>query len=218
MAELATTFPVLAWCLADTHLHVLVLGDQATAAELVRRLRIWVTRALAPGVPLEVQRTKPIVDQSHLESAFHYVLRQASHHGVLTDPMHVASALPEILSLRRLCPELPQRVREHLPRLTRADLLRLLPVASLEEELHPLHLADAARAAFALDTLDHGALSTRARRAAAYAARELGPSAVARLLDVSTLTTWRGAKSDPSPFDVRAVRLQMALHANPPRV
>lgn len=213
MAELCTDLPILAWCLADTHLDVLVLGNREQADELVRRLRISVARHLAPGVVLEVQRSKPVVDQSHLVSTFHYVLRQGSHHGVLTDPAHVASALPEILSLRRLCPALPMRVREHLPRLTREELLAHLPAASLDEELHPVHLASAARAAFALDSFDKSALSVRARQAAIAAGRDLGPAALARLFEVSVSTAWRASQRETNGADVRAVGLQMALQA-----
>ena len=118
LSELAAELPILCWKLADTHLHILVLGELALAQEVVRRLRIWVARTLAPGVPLEVQRTKPLAGQSHLEAAFHYVLGQDAHHGSTADPLQECSALVDILGVRRCCPALPGRVREHMPRLT----------------------------------------------------------------------------------------------------
>jgi hypothetical protein len=211
LAALAEAFPVLAWKLADTHLHVLVLGDPD---ELVRRLRIWVTRALRPGVPLEVQRRKPLAGQSHLASAFAYVLRQDDHHGVEVDTYQDASAVLDVLGLRVLTPALPMRVHERLPRLTRDDLLRHVGVHALDEAVHVEHLAEAAAATFGLDCLGIGDASTSARRAAVHAAHELGPTAVAIALGTTPQTVCRLARGPaPPPRDLRAVRLQMALRA-----
>jgi hypothetical protein len=210
LADLARSFPLVAWKLADTHLHVLVLGEPG---EFLRRLRMWVTRVLRPGVPLELQRCKPLADQSHLVAAFAYVLRQDEHHGVTTDPQQDGSALPDILGLRVLCPELPGRVREALPRLTRARLLDHLGVRVLEEGLHLEHLAEAASAAFGLEVLAGCMASDAARRAAVAAAREAGPTATARALGITPQAACRLAQRPAAPREVRAVRLQMALLA-----
>jgi hypothetical protein len=102
LAECAVAFPILSWKLADTHLHILFLGDAEAAAELVRRLRIWVATSLRLSVALEVQRRKPLADQSHLESVFGYILRQDDHHGVEVDVFQDASAVVDILGLRVL--------------------------------------------------------------------------------------------------------------------
>lgn len=209
-------FPIVAWKLADTHLHLLLLADAGRVAEWIRRLRIWVTKTLRPGVPLEVQRTRPLAGQSHLEAAFGYVLRQDDHHGVETDPHQDASAVLDILGLRVLSPELPGRVREHLPRLTREALLKHMGVATLEEALHPDRLAEAAAAAFGLERLGTDAAGARARRAAVAAARDLGPARLAGLLSITPQAVCRMAKAQVPPRESRAVRLQMALRAERP--
>ena len=213
LCALSRTFPILAWKLADTHLHLLLVGDAATAVELVRRLRIWVSTALQPGVPLELQRRKPLAGQSHIEAAFHYVLRQDDHHGVETDTHQDCSAVLDILGLRVLTPESPARVREHLPRLTRDALLRHLGVAELCEVVHLEHLAQAAAAAFGLDSLSQNVLSFRARRAAVAAAAAAGSSAIARALGITPQAACRLARADVPAHEIRAVRLQMALRA-----
>lgn len=197
-------------------MHLLVLAERAVVEELVRRLRIWVATALRPGVPLEVQRTKPLAGQSHVESAFRYVLRQDLHHDLGMDPFQDASALPDILGLRVLCPELPMRVRERLPRLTRAALLEPLGVESLEEGLYAAHLADAAMAAFALPRLGNDSASVLARRASVAAAAELGPTRIATALGVTPQAVCRLARAGADPRSVRALRLQMALRSQRP--
>lgn len=217
LAELSRTFGVVAWKLADTHLHVLLVGDEAAAAELVRRLRIWFTNALRPGVPLELQRRKPVAAQSHLEAAFRYVLRQDDHHGLETDALQEASSLPDTLGLRVLCPEIALRVKERLPRTKRDMLLVPLGVAALEEEVHVEHLAEAAAAAYALEALPLRGDGARARAAAAVAARrDVGTGAIARALGITVPAASRLAARDAPARDVRAVRLQMALRAARP--
>ncbi len=212
LCALAREFDVIAWKLADTHLHIVVLGTLTRAEELIRRLRIWVSAALRPGVPLEVQRTKPLAGQSHLESAFFYVLRQDDHHGVETDLHQDSSAVLDVLGLRVLSPELAGRVRERLPRLTRPVLLSLLGVAELGEAVHVQVLADAAAAAFGLvDMEGNRPLVVRARRAAVAATRDLRPSMVADALGLTPQAVCRLRKADVPTSDMRAVRLQMCL-------
>lgn len=210
MAELSRELPLLAWRLADTHLHAIALGE-AAAAELIRRLRMWFTRVARPGVALEVQRRKPILSQSHLESAFRYVLTQDVHHGVETDLGHEASSLPDTLGLRTICPEVAVRVREHLPRLKREVLLGWLGVAALDEAASADHLRDAALAAFALDELTQRAEGADARRAAACAG--LPAAEVATRLGISPRSARRLVADGAPPRWTRAVRLQMGLRA-----
>jgi hypothetical protein len=214
LAALSRLFPIVVWKLADTHLHLVVLG---AADEIVRRLRIWVAKGPLGGVPLEVQRNKPLAGQSHLAAAFDYVLRQDDRHGLETDVFQDASAVVDILGLRVLTPELPLRVRERLPRVTRDALLRHLGVGALAEEVHVEHLHEAALAAFGLDGLGADSTSTRARRAAVEAAKELGAGELGRALGVTPQSVCRLARRPTPPArDARAVRLQMALRAARP--
>lgn len=146
---------------------------------------------------------KPIASQSHLEAAFRYVLRQDTHHGLDVDTLHVASALPDLLGLRRTCPALGWRAREHLPRLQRTDLLELLGVPSLTETVDGAHLRAAALGLFALDRPGNDTMSVRARRAAITAAAPLGPTTIAAALGVTREAVSRAPGADT--LDVRAV-------------
>ncbi|MFZ5476214.1 MAG: hypothetical protein ACOZNI_05510 [Myxococcota bacterium] len=213
LARYAREFPILAWKLADTHLHVVLLGDASVVDELVRRLRIWFTNAVRPGVPLEVQRKKPIRSQSHLEAAIRYALGQDAHHGVETDRYQDASSVVDTLGLRVLCPEIAPRLRQHHPRLQREVLLRPLGVDALAEAVHLDHLAAAAAAAFGLPMPTLRGDGARARRAAVAAAAGHPLPAIARALAVTPQAAGRLAKQGAPPRAVRAVRLQMALRA-----
>lgn len=105
-------------------------------AEAVRRNAILgsprvvrVVRA-SPGVPFERARIRPVRDPQHLYNTIRYIFRQEQHHGIVIDPLHDASSLPELLGLRSLPAEVGWgdvvvRVRRLLPRLRTADLLRL---------------------------------------------------------------------------------------------
>lgn len=212
LARLAEAFPLLAWRIVDTHLHVLGLLAEAQVAELVRRLRISVAHQ-HPGVPLLLARRIPIANQWHLGECFAYVLRQDKHHDVGSDPLQEGSCLPDLLGMRTLGATVAGRVREHLPRVRREHLLPHLGVPALDEAAAAEHLAEAACAAFALpDLRGRDADVVTARRAAAHAARELGAGPVAAALGLSA----RGARkllAEPPPDGVRAVRLQMGLRA-----
>lgn len=217
LCALASTFEIVAWKLADTHMHIVLRASEAAAHELVRRLRIWVALAVNPGVPLEVQRMKPLAGQSHLEAAFHYALRQDDHHGVEVDTHQDSSSVLDVLGLRVLTPEMPRRVREALPRLRRETLLQYLSVDSLAEAVHPEHLVEAAAAAWAIESLaGRDAPVVSARRAAVAAARELGPIATATALGTTPQAACRLAKVGADPREVRAIGLQMALRATRP--
>ncbi len=219
LARLSCTLAVLGWKLADTHLHIVVLGGPEVADELVRRLRIWFTTVERPGVPLELQRRKPINSQSHLEAAFRYALGQDDHHGVQTDTFQDASSVVDTLGLRVICPDIAPRVRERLPRLRRSELLRFLGVTELTGAAHLAHLADAAMAAFGLATLGLRGEGARAREAAVAAIIGApGEGAVSKVeiagaLGITPQAVGRLSTRGAPARDVRAVRLQMALRA-----
>lgn len=211
--EQARACEMIAFHIADTHIHVLVLCDRAEAGKLARRIEL----AIGWGLPRAFSRARlePLRDQAHLRNAFDYVLRQAEHHGVLSDPFHDGSAVLDVLGLRAIDARLPHRVRERLPRVTRADLLLRLGVPALEPHLALDGLAEAACAAFALDTLNARDPGTvRARRAAVAAAARASTRDIAAALGADATTIRRLAEAvTPAAADVRAVRLQMGLRA-----
>lgn len=218
LAEMSRKMHILCWKLADTHLHIVVLGKERPD-ELIRRLKIWFANAVRPGVPLEVQRNKPIRSQSHLESVFHYALSQDSHHGSEIDTWQDASSVVDTLGLRVLCPEIATRVSEHHPRLKRPSLLEHLGVEELDKGMHIEVLADAAMGAFGLDALTLRGDGARARRAAVAAVGGAARTAdIARALGVEAAAVRRLATEGASAREMRAVRLQMALRVARPAV
>ncbi|MDP2309520.1 MAG: hypothetical protein Q8P18_26090 [Pseudomonadota bacterium] len=216
-ARLGGDFPLLAWRVVDTHLHVLGLFDGAEVDEFARRLRIHLT-TLHAGIPLLLSRRIPVQNQWHLAEAFGYVLRQDQHHGVGSDPLQEGSAVLDLLGMRVLRSPLAARVREHLPRVRREHLLEHLGVPLLEACLVPEHLYEATTAAFAVPTLEPRTVAVVTARAAAVQAAhaELGTAGVAGVLLLASRTVRRLASVDVAPEALRAVRLQMALRAARP--
>ncbi len=213
LTALAQDFPLLVWRVVDTHLHVLGLLTEAEVAELVRRVRIAVAY-VHPGVPLLLGRRIPVQNQWHLAEAFAYVLRQDAHHGVGNDPLQEGSAVLDLLGMRLLGAPIAARVREHLPRVRREQLIPHLGVATLDEGVHLEHLADAAGAAFALPHLRGRADEVViARRAAVHAAADARTADLARALAITPRSIQRLRAQAPPPAHVRAVALQMALRA-----
>lgn len=213
-ARLGRDFPLLAWRVVDTHLHVLGLLSADAVDELARRLRIHVAW-IHPGVPLLLSRRIPVQNQWHLAEAFTYVLRQDDHHGVGSDPLQEGSAVVDLLGLRVVGSTLAARVREHLPRVRREHLLLHLGVPSLDECEALEHLGEATLAAFAMHTLAPRSAAVVHARAAAVRAMSgavRGPE-LAAALDVGPRTIRRLAQVDGGvdASAVRAVRLQMAL-------
>ncbi len=209
---------LLAFRVVDSHIHLLLLCDRASAGEFARRLALAIHGALAPGAPFEPSRCRPFTDAAHLRNAFDYVLRQSARHGVLHDPRHDGSVLPDLLGLRVGGREIALRVREHLPRVTRDFLLGHLGVSALEEVdgVGPLvgTLVDAAAAAFALPDLDGSSDDVILARAAAVAAVPGVRTAVlVETLGVSSRAIQRIRLLSPPPGHIRAVRLQLGLGA-----
>lgn len=210
-------FGLLAFRLVDSHIHVLLLCDRRSAGELARRVALAVHAAVPPGAAFEQCRVRPFTDAAHLRNAFDYVLRQNARHGVAHDPRHDGSVLPDLLGLRVGGREIVGRVREHLPRLTREDLLGHLGVATLEasgEVTAGVELVEAAVAAFGLPDLAGSSEEVlQARGAAIAAVPEASTASLVEVLGVSRRTVHRARAASAPPAHLRAVRLQVSLGA-----
>jgi hypothetical protein len=119
---------LVAFCVVDTHAHALVVCGREVAQRFARSVALALQRTLAPGIAFERTRLTPVVDQRHLYSTFHYILRQHQHHRVSADPFHDGSHLPDVAGLRVLDSALDDAVRGYLPRVEivlppRGDLL-----------------------------------------------------------------------------------------------
>jgi hypothetical protein len=204
----------------DTHLHFVVMGDEARAHECSRRIVLSLHNTLGHDARFQPVRIKEISDQWYLTNAFWYTLRQERHHAVVLDPVHDASSLPDLVGLRLIAPHLAVRVRALLPRIRTEDLweevLHDLPGVDLGREVLALRLAaDAAAAAFGLATLTgNGATVVRARRAAVHLlSPHVGSRALGQHLGIGERAVRKLRATEPEPNAVRAVRMQLALRS-----
>jgi hypothetical protein len=205
---------LLAFGLADTHLHLLAACARALAGELARRLEISLGRRLSLAIGFAPAYFKEVSDGSHLGRAFSYVLEQTAHHGLEWDPLHEASNLPDLLGLRPLGSYTATNVRQLLPRVTRDTLLGCLRLAALEPADEPLdRLELAVAAATGLSTLAGAGREALAARQALVqvAGHRLSARALAQRLGVCERTVYELRRRPPSARLVQAVRLQLGL-------
>lgn len=206
---------LVAFGLADNHLHVLAAASVKQSVELGRRIKIAMHRRLVlGGAPFEPTRLRAVEDTQHLGNVLPYVLGQPGRHARALDPCFEGSSLPELLGMRVADGgKLQRAARTLLPRLEPSELTPLLGVelACLGTVDYAL-LADAAAAAFALASLDgNGTSAMRARRAAVHAADGLAAAEIAALLGVCVSLVRAARHVEVPRAEVEAVRLQLRL-------
>lgn len=207
-------YGLLAFSLADNHLHLELACDRGDAGEFTRRLEISLARSLQLPTGFEKPYIEPVKTGTHLRRLFDYILRQDKHHGLGCDPLREASSLPDLLGLRPLGLYQVQLVRRQLPRLTGRDLLDLLGVPHLEAANGPLDLlVEAGLAATALPSLDGSGREIRqAKRAMLEIAdRRLPEAGLAELLGGCPRSLRRLRQFPADPQLVGAIRGQLSL-------
>ncbi len=218
--RLAEPAGLVAFGVADTHLHVSIEADRVRAGKLAHDLCCALHFAIEPKQLFERTRIKAIESQRHLQAVIGYAFRQKWHHGIQVDALRDGTSLPELLGLRLLAGPSLQRVRELLPRVSREELMRWLGPGSLEpalqirEDHHPPELLiDAVAGAFGLAGLSGGDAWTRRARATLLQLPLTRPLAIAvrdRLaISRSGAARLRGVPLPPS--HPRAVKLQIGL-------
>jgi len=208
---------LLAFRVADTHLHVLLGCTRPEAGHFAHRAALALHNLLRLRVPFEPTRVRPVVDQRHLYSAFRYVMRQQDHHGVASDPAHDGSSLPDLLGMRILEPDHALTVRMMLPRLDLREVAASLRFSlAAADATPPALLAPSAAAAVGLPDLSgRSPACVRARRAAVHAAASLLPtSALSDALSASSRSIQRLRTDEAEPRLVRAVGLQWRFRAS----
>jgi hypothetical protein len=206
---------LLAFGIADTHVHLLTAGSAARAIELARRIKLALHRVLSlGGVSFAPTRVRAVEDMHHLSNVVAYVVGQPTKHARGLDPYFEGSALHELLGLRAFDDgALGRALHTVAPRYDPATLESLLGVnvtqpGALDFDL----LTDAAAAAFASSSLrGRGASAARARCAAVHVARDLATAEIADLLGVKVSWVNELRRGTPPPAHVEAVRRQLRL-------
>lgn len=196
---------LLAFGVADDHLHAELATDRASAGAFALYVETALRWQLGLGARFDRARIRPLYDQRHAYNTFHYAHRQDSRHELALDHAREGTSLPDLLGLRVLDPSLIARVRTHLPRIRRGDLVERFSPGVFERSpsgaIRLEVLAEAAAAALALPDLRGRSVDVwRARRAAVHAA---GPEVPSRLL------------GDCLGFGVRAVQAVRTLPGEP---
>ena len=207
---------LLAFGAADTHLHILAVCARAEAGLLARGLALALRVPLGTTVTFSQATITPVKDHWHLKSTFAYVQRNARKHGIVDPGASEASSLHDILGMRACAPWLGERVRQLLPRTTRADLLEMLALPGLGTAGEPgPDLADAAAATFgepSLRALTPSAVRARAAAVSLVAGRWT-PDEIASRLGISLRSVQRLTAQPASAIDQAALRRQLAWRA-----
>jgi hypothetical protein len=208
LIERARGRDLLAFCMADNHVHVVLGCSREEAGRFARTAEQSMQLGLGLGVPFERARLRPILGTSHLAHAVRYVLRQGLHHGAEHDPGFDGCSIVDMFGLRVLDPELPHRVQRYLPRLTRRAAAPWFPrLRSIDPEMDALAIAAAAAVA-AADLRSNTPTVVAARRAAIEI---VDLEDAAALLGLTPRAARRLRARPPNPLLVRAVRGQLAL-------
>jgi hypothetical protein len=210
------------FCIADDHVHLVIVGSRERATNLARALvlafrRLAATRTTPP-------HHLPVRDRRHLETLVDYVLGQPSHHGLPGHPaLWTGSAFLDLVGARHV-PGLELRLLDVLPRLTPRRLRAAVGLA--DADIHPLPPPDVRRlGAFALTGSAAAALAApidlagnapparSARLAVVRLARDSGipPSEISASLGIQPRSVRRLAVRHAPPAILDAVRLRLGL-------
>ena len=208
-------FGLLCFALPDTHLHMEAMNDELACGELARRVEISITRSLKLPVGFAPPYLKPIYDQDHLRKTFFYDLNQLRNHNVLhTDPLGLATNIPDLLGMRLLGRNTRAQMEAWLPRVQDSALLACLGIGALPEGDLPLDLlAEAAAAAVGVPALVGRSEPVRQARRAAVAVADgaLPWTALARQLGACVSMVRKLRRQPADPDLVKATRLQLLL-------
>lgn len=190
-----------------------MIWSREEAGLFARYLAMSLRWRLELGAPFVSANIRPLADRRHLENGVHYAFRQESHHGIVLDPFHEASSLPDAVGLRVLSPRTAERLATALPRLTKASLLAdggLDVSGTPDDAATALHLLDATLAAAGLAELSLDRASHTARCAAVHAAK-LATGVVAAVLRIDPASVRRLRRQPADARLVAAIQRQLAL-------
>ena len=219
---------LLAFGLADNHVHLLLACSRARAGRAAKRLALMLGWRLQIFDGFERPHYEPIADGAHLKNAFRYVLRQPLRHGLdpSIDPWFETTSLPDLLGLRVPLAPIVDNVRTWLPRLRAKDALEMVDLdAQIVEELNRiepaqerpevegsewLDVALAAAALPALEGLDRQTMSVR-RAIIEAVGSSLRPRELSQLVGLGESTVRRLRKAPVDERLLHAMRRQLAF-------
>lgn len=213
---------LLVFCIVDTHLHVVAIGDRRSVAILAGHLRLALRSLGCPQ--LQSTHFKRVDGTHHLRNLVEYVLCQPQHHGLVAHPAEwEASSFADLVGARHdLDPDAWDRLTRRLPRYRRTDVwavVGLAPLQPLPAEVAaawpPPRIEQAAASAYG------ESVPLRGRRVPVVAARQLAvhllrrggrtSAAIAELLGTSLRTVQAYLREGVSPEADRAARLRLAI-------
>ena len=206
---------LVAFRIADTHVHALIVGTREEAGRFALFAEAGLRKRLRIPVAFERCRIRAVDSERHLANTLRYIFKQEEHHDTAFDLAHDGSSLPDLLELRVVAPWILKRVRQLLPRLKRAVILGWLQAPRFETiEPDVARLADAAAAVWSLDgvaglTEAHA----NARRAAVHVFDRLGNRSVsaAHVLQIPVRSVTRYRSEQVSAAALHAVESQLRL-------
>lgn len=213
---------LVAFCLVDDHIHLVVLASQARVGHLSRTVLL----SLAPiaGAPLDPAHRRMVDGRSHLEWLMRYCLMQPAKHDIGVHPALWSGSFFLDLAGARLVPGIRLRIPDALPRFRLGTAFSYLglPMVPLEpvtdDQLRAFgatRIASAAASAFSAEPklMGNDAPTVSARNATANLARIAGfpPSEAAWVLRVTKQAAGRMAKRNVDQKCLEAVRLRLAL-------
>lgn len=210
----AREYDLIAFGVADTHLHIEVACSFIASMQLARRVEIALARALALDVGFRKAESKDIEDGYHLFYAFKYILSQTNRHGLDWDPLYEASNLPDLLGMRVIGTYTAATVRRMLPRIRREHLLGYMELPELQAADGPVErLPEAAAVATGLlDLTGRSEMVLEARRAVMQiVGKRLGTPALAKMLGIGARSVYRLRARPVNDRIVMATRLQLGL-------
>ncbi len=215
--RLGRRFGLLAFGVADTHMHALLACDRPAAGRFVHDLEVSLRHHLELPIPFAPARFTPVETQRHLRDSLRYVFGQDDPHGLQRDPFREGTNLPDLLGARTEGCWTAAGFARLMPRVGRPELLRYMPWGpdlELPAPTSALDLLPEAGAAVALvpELTGRPEPVVATRRAAVHlAVPHLGPARTARLLSIGRSSVHRLLRQPADPARVRALTLQVRM-------
>jgi|GEM_PF-3507048 len=121
VSRISVGHAVLAFALADTHMHLVVVGSRAQLGRLCQRIGSSLQQTCRFGPAMGPAHFTEVRNQAHLSRSVAYVWRQHEHHGLPPSPAAECTNLPDVVGARVLFRASGPALADHLPRLRARD-------------------------------------------------------------------------------------------------